>query len=87
MNINVITYLNWKMANFVHNQIIEQNFINQVELRILLKYHILDILQKYGHVKILINGDHPIQIGIILIENKNLHEQRNRIFWLFTFIL
>ena len=54
------------MDNYVHNQIIEQDFTNQVELQALHKYLILNILQKYGNVRILENGDHPIQIGTII---------------------
>jgi hypothetical protein len=58
----------------VHNQTIEHDSTNLVELRILHKYLILDILQKCGNVRILENGDHRTQIGIILIQNKNLYE-------------
>jgi hypothetical protein len=32
--------------------------------------YILNILQKYGNVKILENGDHRTLIGIIVIQNK-----------------
>jgi len=58
------------MDNYVHNQIIGLDFTNQVELRISNKHLILDILQKCGNVKIMENGDHRKQIGIIITNYK-----------------
>jgi hypothetical protein len=57
------------MVSFLLNLITGLDGSNQVEPKIFRKSLILDILQKYGGQKIIVNGDPQTPIGII-VNNK-----------------